>query len=187
MISIDPHRRLRKSFAPFLAILCLWTAGSSVLMSGQTEKKEPIRFELEDQFNRGMLLKPAFTKRLVVTVADEKGYEQLPDWIASLKKEFGDSVQFFAVADLRAVPGWLKGMVRRGFRKKIAHGVAMDWDGAAANQMDIIPDQANLLLLDQDGRVSFSIHGEATEENLSKLKDAIQTAIRKNPSLPIPD
>ncbi len=175
--SIDPHRRSRATFAALLVSVGVWVVGTGTPLADEPALKQPVSFDLNDQFDNKMTLKPEFSQPVIVTVADKKGYEQLPDWIAALKKEFGSSIQFFAVADLRAVPGWLKGTVRRGFRKKIAHGVAMDWDGAAAAQMNITGDEANLLMLDKEGRVSFSIHGEASDENQATLKNAIRKAI----------
>ena len=177
MISHLNTNRSPRFTVRFLALVCLLNVGNFFSLAGSTDQDEPVSFALKDQFNKEMKLEPVFTKPIVVTVADRIGAEQLPDWIPPLSKEFGESIQFFAVADLRSVPRLMKGMVRRGFKKQFDYGVAMDWDGAAADQMNITADQANLLVLDTNGKMTFSIHGAATEENLAKLKREVRATV----------
>ena len=174
--------RFLTSLARAFILPCLWLANVASPRAGEPINREPVSFELTDQFNQGMTLTPPFSKPVIVTVADRKGAEQLHDWIAPLKEEFGDTIQFFAVADLRPVPGVMKGMIRRAFRKQFDYGVAMDWNGAAAGQVTLAADEANLLVLDSEGRVTFSIHGEATKNNLARLMDATRTAFKNNNS-----
>ncbi|GEM_PF-2202857 len=151
--------------------------GARLAPAENSEAAGPVSFALKDQFNNAMTLAPKFEQPVLVTVADKKGAGQLPGWISPLSKEFKGSVRFFAVADLRAVPGLLRGMVRRAFKKEYEYGIAMDWDGTAAEQLKITADEANLFLLDEAGHLVFSVHGEATEQNLVALKDALHNLI----------
>lgn len=52
-----------------------------------------------------------------------------------------------------------------------------DWEGTVADQMNITADQANLLVLDTNGKMTFSIHGAATQENLKKLERAVRATV----------
>lgn len=131
-----------------------------------------VHFELTDQFNEAMTLKPPFEKPVIVTIADKQGSSELEEWIRPIQGEFGDDIEFFAVADLRSVPGLLRGMVRRGFKKEFTHPIALDWKGAAADQLSIAEDHANLFLLDRQGRLRLSVTGKAGEEQLAVVETA---------------
>jgi hypothetical protein len=180
MISVSPTILSPRSAGLIRIFGLVWLVviGASPAPAENGEAAVPVSFALKDQFNNTMTLTPKFEGPVLVTVADKNGAGQLPGWISPLNKEFKESIRFFAVADLRAVPGLLRGMIRRAFKKEFDYGIAMDWDGTAAKQLNITADEANLFVLDEVGHVAFSVHGEATEQNMAALKDALHNLIK---------
>jgi hypothetical protein len=129
-----------------------------------------------------MVLKPEFAQPMIVAVADREGAEQLEAWIRPLKQEFGDRVDFFAIADVRPVPGPLQGMIRRSFRKRFSYRVAMDWKGVAVERLSAKPEVANLILLNRSGLIVTTVRGEAAGDNLALMTRAIRQELEREPS-----
>jgi hypothetical protein len=157
-----------------LLVAVLLSAALAHGASAAESTNRVISFSLEDQFNHAMTLQAPFTKPVLVTIADKEGATQLEAWLAPLKKEFPAQLEYFAIADLRAVPRPLRGLVRRGFRKEYSHPVALDWEGSAAGQVSLVKDRATLLLLDHQGRELLVVGGQATGPELDKLRHAIR-------------
>jgi hypothetical protein len=155
------------------------------MTSAEESDSESISFSFDDQHKNSMNLKPEFKKPIIVTVADKKGSEELLAWIEPLTREFGDTVNFFPIADLRKVPGALKGMIRRSFRKQFEYNVAMDWKGVAVEQLSTKPNTANLILLNKKGHVVMTMHGEATAENIIIMIQAIRAQLDTTKSTPL--
>ena len=150
---------------------------------------EPVKFSFKDQFDNDLALQPPFDKPVVVTIADKRGAEQLDAWVQPLKREFGERIRFFAIADVRGVPGPLQGLVRRGFKKDYAHPVALDWQGQAAARLTLKKDEPNLVLLDRDGKLRITLNGPAREEPVQRLMreiNALLDASLTSPSPPTP-
>lgn len=155
-----------------VAAFLLLTLTGGALAADSTNRV--ISFSLEDQFNHERSLQAPFTRPVLVTIADREGATQLEGWLTQLKKEFPTQLEYFAIADLRAVPRPLRGLVRRGFRKEYSHPVALDWEGSAAEQVSLVKDGATLLLLDHQGRELLVVSGQATGPELDKLRHAIR-------------
>lgn len=138
-----------------------------------------VTFALKDQFDKDLILQPPFTKPVLVTIADKEGAAELDGWIQPLKQAFPGQIQFFAIADLRSVAAPFRGLVRRGFRKEYSHPIAMDWRGAAAGQMNVVKDRANIFLLDGCGCEVLSFHEAATEAHLNQVKEHISDLLSR--------
>jgi hypothetical protein len=142
---------------------------------------KPVEFSFKDQFDNDLVLKPPFDKPVVVTIADQRGAEQLDAWVQPLKREFGDRIRFFAIADVQGVPGPLRGLVRRGFKKDYRHPVALDWRGQTAARLTVKADIPNLVLLDHGGRPRTSVSGPAGEEPVQRLLRELKALLAEPP------
>lgn len=114
-----------------------------------------LAFALQDQFGRDYSEAKFANKIVVLTVADREGGQFSGAWTqaiaAALTPETRTRVQFFPVADLRGVPGFVKSFVRRKFPKEKNQSVLLDWDGQLAKRYDLASKQCNLLVFDRRG------------------------------------
>jgi len=178
----------------------LVAALAAVLTSGGDEGRPaselpamPLAVSLSDQWERPAELRAPLGHITVLTLADRSGAEQLTGWIRPLKTAFGTNIQFFAVADVQAVPAPLRGLVRRRFARDYSYPVALDWGGDVTAQLPVSARSANLFVLNRDARVRHKESGECTPVALGRLKDALTdllaargTARSRDPGLPSP-
>ena len=136
-------------------------------------------FELHDQYNiRHKISFPA-TNVIVLTVADQKGSEQIDGWVAPLKERYGERIAIAGVADVSKVPRLLRSMVRERFKKRRAYPVMLDWEGSVARGLNYHKDEANVFVIDLDGRVSGHFTGATDEVSLRTLFAEVDLALRK--------
>ena len=77
------------------------------------------------------------------------------------------------VADVRGVPGFLRGRVKRVFREGLPHPVLLDWDGGVLGELGPKPGGPNVYLVGCDGRVLLGVAGEVSESKLNQVARAI--------------
>ncbi len=132
---------------------------------------EPVlaSFELRDQYDIAHKISFPATTVTVMTVADRKGSEQVDGWIAPLKKRYGGRIAIEGVADMSKVPGLLRSMVRERFKKRRTYPVMLDWDGPVARGFHYHKDEANVFVIDRDGRITGHFTGATNEAALSAL------------------
>ena len=165
------------------AVLALLAAITIVLSANDlptATTNATVAISLTDQWERPATLKAPLARTTILTVADRAGAGQINDWVAPLKKQFGTNLHFFAVADVRAVPGPLRGMVRRRFAKEYAYPVGLDWQSAVAKQLSIKPQSANLFVLDHSGLVQHSVSGARAPKPMKALTNAIAGLLSKS-------
>jgi hypothetical protein len=151
--------------------------------SGPATNGEPVLapFELRDQYDRPHRIAFPATNITVLTVADQKGSEQIDGWIAPLKERYGEQIAIAGIADLSRVPGLLRSRVRSAFQKRRQHPVMLDWEGPVARGFHCQKDAANLFVIDRDGRVTSHFTGAAKEASLAALFAAVELARAKTP------
>lgn len=144
-----------------------------------------VGFEIEDQF--GLLHTDSDVRGalLLVVGADQKGSSYQGDWVGALRDSTrtGDGasdVQLVEVADLRGVPFFLKGSVKRKFPTDRRLWVLMDWKGAFARAYGFESQKCNVLLFDRAGNMRYRIaaqqfDGGALEEIVAAI-DAARAA-----------
>lgn len=158
-----------------IAVIALARTDRSSLYAGDTNA--PVVIHLENQWEKPAKLQVPMQHVTILTVADRAGAEQIQEWVAPLKKEFAANIEFFAVADLRAVPRPLRGFVRRRFAKAYDYPIGLDWSGSVADQLTIKEDVANLFVLDRHGHIQATMHGPATAQSVQSLKAEIAKLI----------
>ncbi len=138
-------------------------------------------FELRDQYDiRHKISFPA-TNVMVMTVADKKGSEQIDGWIAPLKERYGARIAIEGIADMSKVPGLLRSMVREQFKKRRTHPVMLDWDGPVSRGFNCHKDEANVFVIDRDGRITGHFTGATNEVALRELFVDVDRVLTKPP------
>ena len=130
-------------------------------------------FQLRDQFNNEHRVEFPRDRPTVLALADRKGSDQLEGWLEPLGDEFGETVHFDGVADVRGVPSLLRWGVRQIFRRGTKEPVMLDWEDAVCTSLAFEKEVANVLVLDQKGHIVLRVHGEANAEELERVRAAI--------------
>lgn len=113
----------------------------------------PACIELKDQFDSPQRLSFPTTNFTVLTIADHKGSEQIAGWVRPIKARYGAQVAIHGIADVAAVPGWLRSPVRRKFRQRQSYPVMLDWSGDTVKAFATAQDCVNVFVLDERGRI----------------------------------
>jgi len=158
----------------WLLVLLVGFMRGSIQPAAAADTNAPVAISLTDQWENPARLQAPLDRVTILTVADRAGAEQIDAWVAALKAEFGTNLQFFAVADVSAVPGPLRGVVRRRFARQYTRPVGLDWQGAVAGQFAVKPKVANLFVLDQAGVQRHMIQGGVNGGALRELVDAVR-------------
>mgnify|MGYP006281184163 CR=1 FL=1 len=140
----------------------LSTLAVLLLMNGSLWAQDStlIQFELKDQFGRDYDETSFENKIIILLGADRKGSQYTDLWgptLADSLRQRGiiDSVEFVALADLRAVPGLMRGIVKGYFPDAKDKWVLMDWRGVFPQAYDFVDDSCNLLIFDPQQRLMF--------------------------------
>ena len=171
----------------FFTVLCLF-----VVMVGSAAPKvhlappltnAPGCTELKDQFEALQKLSFPATNLTVLTLADHKGSEQIAGWVGPVKERYGLRVDIRGIADMSAVPGWLRGVVRKKFRQQQTYPVMLDWSGDVVRAFAAVNECVNVLVIDERGQILQRFTGEAKPAALTELYTTIDQALigNKNP------
>lgn len=137
----------------------------------------PVAVQLRDQYDAPQRLTFPATNVVVLTIADKKGSEQIHAWVAALKLRYAGRIELRGLADVGAVPGFLRGKVRKKFQETLAYPVMMDWTGEVCGQFGFQPGLANVLVIAGDGSIHARISGPFLEAGLGELSAAIEAAL----------
>lgn len=140
----------------------------------------PACIDLPDQFEAQHKLSFPTTNLLLLTIADHKGSEQVASWVAPVHNRYGLRVAISGIADVSAVPGWLRGVVRKKFRQRQSYPVMLDWSGATVKAFASAPDCVNVFVVDERGRILKRFTGEAQAGGLAELYSTIDLALNGN-------
>jgi Glycosyl transferase family 2 len=135
-------------------------------------------FELPDQFGTNHAVIFPRPQPLVLIVADRKGSEQIDAWVMALKARYGRRLELAGVADVGGAPAWVRGMIRKSFRKKYPYPILLDWSGRLPASLHCQKDVANIFLLDPAGRVLASERGECAAGAWCRLTAAADPAVK---------
>jgi hypothetical protein len=128
-----------------------------------------MEFELEDQFSRTWTHED-YSDRVVLAIATGKKSSDLAfEWGEAIADAFptqldSGEMAVLAVASLRGVPKFLRGVVVGRFPEREDRWVLMDWKGAFARQYGLDTDIASLLLFDRAGLLVSSFPTESVNE-----------------------
>ncbi|MDH3600630.1 MAG: hypothetical protein OEU26_13430 [Candidatus Tectomicrobia bacterium] len=130
-------------------------------------------FTLKDQFKKEHRYHFPRPRASVLIFADRAGAEQLKDWVRPIYARYQDRVSLDGVADLSKVPRFARSMVRAFFRGQLDYPVMLDWSGEVTANYDYQPGEANLFVIDADGRIVFKVIGGVNPTKLQRVFAAL--------------
>lgn len=169
---------IKASIPQFLLLLSLLLAGGlgwwgrAETVAGVTHEGAAARaaeFELKDQYDNLRSYRFPKTRITVLTFGDRKGSEQIEGWVRPLYNRYQERVEQYGVAVLNAVPRLMRGIVRSMFKSKVKYPVLLDWKGEVARSYQYESNQANVVVVDRNGRIVYRTKGPATEAELQRL------------------
>jgi hypothetical protein len=177
--AVAPTSLTRKWRRPATLLLIMLGACASVVWADEVKTRGA--FSLEDQLGRLHTLAFPRASPTMLVIADRAGAEQINGWIAALKERYGQRIAYAGVADVRAVPGFLRGRIRSKFKDQFAHPVMLDWSGRVVDAFGCAPSVANVFILDHSGTVRAQSTGPATPANLAAARAALDQVLATNP------
>jgi hypothetical protein len=137
----------------------------------------PACIRLHDQFNALEKLSFPTTNLTLLTIADGRGSEQIAGWVKPVKQRFDGRIDIRGIADMSCVPRPLRGLVRTQFQAVQHYPVMLDWTGDVVNEFAYQPGEADILVLDRDGKIIYRARGKATEKAIQNLCAVIDQAL----------
>jgi hypothetical protein len=134
-----------------------------------------VDFEIEDQFKNIHRRADVLDHIVLLIGSDKDGSQYNEDWGKAIHSSLIDHPQYhrisqLALADLRSVPFFLKGFVRRKFPENPDRWILLDWEGTIADTYDFDPESSNLLVFAPDGVLKYRASGrEPDNETLEAL------------------
>lgn len=159
-----------------LAIMAI--VATSISASGNSDAKLP-GFTLEDQFERKWQHTDFATQPVVYVISDRDGYAYSTNWTTPLIRDFGKRVKFVPIADVRGVPGFLKGYIRGRFRGEFKYPVLLDWDGTVTTGIQFTAGYPNLLIVDPNRTIIYKTAGSGTAGQLMIFRTQLNALLDK--------
>lgn len=144
----------------------------------------PACIELRDQFDSPQKLTFPATNITLLTIADKKGSAQVDGWIAALKSRCDESIAIRGLADVGGAPGFVQGRIRKGFQESRKYPVMLDWSGKVCAQFGYKKDEANILVLDRNGRIQARFSGIATAAAVVEVGAVLDKLLSTPPAPP---
>ena len=159
-------------------VFVLSTPALAVLSAA--DRPRTLSFELEDQFGDQYSTADFEGKPVIVIGSDRAGRQESRVWAQTVGKLIETDValqgraEILRIADLRGVPGFLKGTVTKQLRRGLETPILLDWDGQVVGFYDFQPEIANVVLVNGDGAVILRIESrEPHSEEIEDLKRAV--------------
>lgn len=157
------QRQLRRIF-----YLSVWLFVIHFPLAASIGERVPA-FRIEDQFERIWTTDYFNGSVTVFMLNDRTGYEYNKNWTDKIVPLFKDRVKFAPVADVQSVPGFLKGYIRSRFKDEFSYSVLMDWDGILIKAFRMVEDVPNIVVVDKQGVIQFTISGTGTKTQVDLL------------------
>jgi hypothetical protein len=132
-----------------------------------------MQFVLQDQYGTQHAYHFPLARVGILLIADYDGSPDLEAWIRPLYARYQKRVRLEGVAELSAVPGFMRGLVRAFFRKNVTYPVLLDWSGEVAQGYAYEKGEVNVFVLGQDGTICLKTIGAVTQHTLQRVTDQI--------------
>lgn len=132
-----------------------------------------MQFALQDQYGTRHTYHFPLQRVGILLIADYDGSPDLEAWIRPLYARYQHRIRLEGVAELSAVPGFMRGLVRAFFRKNVAYPVLLDWSGEVAKGYAYEKGEVNLFVLEHDGTICLKAIGAVTPRTLQLVVDQI--------------
>jgi AhpC/TSA family len=135
-------------------------------------------FSLKDQFGKVYDYKFPREKVSILAFGDKDGSEQLEPWIRQIYDKYTDKIDIQGVAELSAVPGIARGIVRAMIKKKSKQPVMLDWEGKVSKDLKYQKKLANIYVIDKTGNIIVKEVGISDEAKLKKVFTEIDKLLK---------
>lgn len=173
------HRPMKRHF--FTLILSCIVVCSFVIAVAETALigTKAKQFTLVDQFSKEYPWSMYRGKDVMLFLADRKGSELTTQWTTPLREKFGNAIEYIPIADVSAVPFFLKSFIRGKIKDKYQYPILLDWDGDVAEHYLLKPDVPTLVFIDKSETVRYYTYGKGTEAEIQKAIGEIEIILRK--------
>ncbi len=137
-------------------------------------------FTLKDQHQTTHDYQFPRPKISVLIFADYAGSAQLENWIRPIYGRYRDTITIDGVAELSSVPRLIRGMVRAAFRDRLARPVMLDWSGSVSTDYRYQKGEANLFVIDPDGRILLKVVGAISDAKFQRVRNTIDRQLNRN-------
>ena len=162
-----------KTLFSFLSVLLL-AAFASAGQPAVNSKASDI--SLTDQRGNEVTLHSFAGKPVVLLASDREGSKQNKAWIKALTGYPGSHFVLLGAADLRKVPFLLRWYYKRDFARDPAT-ILLDWNGDLFETYGLVPDVANIILIDREGYVRYLHAGSAEPGTIDDLYREIDSVM----------
>ena len=168
-----------------------------VCVVGQAAGSVLIEFELNDQF-KNIHRDDDWRGDVVLLIgSDQKGSKFDAVWEKAIRDSMTglvdmESLRIVHVADVRGVPFFLRGVVRRRFPGGNASPIILDWKGRFAVAYGFAKDKANILVFDRQARLQHQIavegiNSQRPDETVNLLVTVLRQAAKNSVPTLVPD
>jgi hypothetical protein len=153
-----------KKLIVFITVaLLVGTSGAQPLVNARAPE-----FTLQDQYEKTVSLRQYEGSIVILIASDKEGSAQNPVWKKAIKDKYTDRVVIQGIADVSSVPFFMKGKIRKDF-KKDAESILLDWKGEVFKSYGLAPKVSNVVLIDKLGTIGFLHSGPADPDALQRL------------------
>ncbi len=186
MSSLSVMKRSNRAFEVLRAAAIVFLAAglplySAMLKAAEKGKTGLPTFDLADQFGMRYTETAWAGEAVILVGGDRAGRQESREWAIALRDWLADRptmsvpVSVVRLADLRGVPGFLKGRVTKEIRKTIGSPLLLDWQGTLADHFGLQAGVANVLVLDTTGSLVWRLESSAASaEELSALRGILE-------------
>ena len=162
-----------------LRVVLLVTVCSASLCVAQ--ESDLIPFRIQDQFDREHTAADLEHRVFVLVGSDKRGSRYQGAWVDRLRAAFADDeIPVVEVADLRGVPFFIRGSVKKKFPQEKRSWVLLDWKGELAKAYRFKPDKCSILVFDEGGRLVYQNAAEGLQTGmLDEIVDATGALLRE--------
>jgi hypothetical protein len=175
---------VRAAFCVLVSLAALSAAHGS--LRGQARAALAGDIALQTQYDTLVSLHSMRGHVVALIYGDQDGSSQMGAYVRAARERWpADSVpapRVLQAADLRAVPGLLKGYARGRFRRPTSTGarrtpVLLDWGGDIARAFGAEPKLANVYVIGADGTLRWKHAGSGTPENTAAFLAALSAEL----------
>lgn len=126
-------------------------------------------FTIEDQHERKWSRSDFTSKPVLYVLCDRDAYDHVDNWTKTLVPKYRKSIHFVPVADVRGVPGIMKGYVRGRFRDEFSYPILLDWEGDLTEKLGLKAGYPTLVITTPGGTVTYHAWGTGTDAQVGRL------------------